>query len=819
MASLYERVLPAVGPFTLLTGATGPDGKLIEQRHWNGLKTHADVEREVQRLSMLPLNVFFATGSYAGANRKDPIAKRAFHMDLDGKDFGGTDNAVRELASFVKATGLPRPSIYVNSGRGIHVYWCLDRDISVDQWKPVSAALKAKCAELGFNADPTSTADPARVLRCPGSLNRKGADPIPCNVIVDNGTTYTLDEIAKQLQVAPKLQGAAAKLSALASNDDLVSRKDHEQKTADQVRAMLDHINLPQIAGRDLWITVLCAVQDWSDKSHEGFDIFHDWSSNQPGYVSEEDCFVTWQSFDPGGGIGVGTLVKLARDSGWGEPTPVAVPVATDDSDGIASDGPSFAEQVAQPAPPVSPPVLGTNAAPQIVTRSKVSPLLIACQHATQAGGKARLEHNDAVHWLANEFVMIMDQDGLFFSMTEGQTMTKTVIDDMLTRFMPLNSNGVPINASVLMRRYGVINIVNSQGFWPGQPRIFTEHNKSYVNLYTDPPPMIIPTAQEMAMFADLWDYLFPRDEDKPFGEYLLKFYAHVVQRPAIKITSAPLMISKEFGTGKTTAMFDIPKALVGDSNAQMVSNKVLRGTFSDFIEGHHFLHFDEVHINGKWDSDDTANSLKNLVTGTKVEVHPKGLKPYNIPNRIFITATSNYEDAMTLPSNDERRWGIYYLNPIRPMTPAQRKAYFQAFHTFLEGPRGAGVLRYIFNAVPLAGWNPKDAPPITDSKLAMVEKSQVSEVQILADAHKHKDGPFAKAIFTIDEVVQFLQSETGRTYAGMAVRGYINRSFPTATVVREIRRGKGKMRVWAIADQDKITALTNEQILEALKN
>lgn len=819
MASFYERVLPAVGPFTLLTGATGPDGKLIEQRHWNGLKTHADVEREVQRLSMLPLNVFFATGSYAGANRKDPIAKRAFHMDLDGKDFDGTDNAVRELASFVKATGLPRPSIYVNSGRGIHVYWCLDRDIPVDQWKPVSAALKAKCAELGFNADPTSTADPARVLRCPGSLNRKGADPIPCNVIVDNGTTYTLDEIAKQLQVAPKLQGAAAKLSALASNDDLVSRKDHEQKTADQVRAMLDHINLPQIAGRDLWITVLCAVQDWSDKSHEGFDIFHDWSSNQPGYVSEEDCFVTWQSFDPGGGIGVGTLVKLARDSGWGEPTPVAVPMATDDSDGITSDGPSFAEQVAQPAPPVSPPVLGTNAAPQIVTRSKVSPLLIACQHATQAGGKARLEHNDAVHWLANEFVMIMDQDGLFFSMTEGQTMTKTVIDDMLTRFMPLNSNGVPINASALMRRYGVINIVNSRGFWPGQPRIFTEHNKSYVNLYTDPPPMIIPTAQEMAMFADLWDYLFPRDEDKPFGEYLLKFYAHVVQRPAIKITSAPLMISKEFGTGKTTAMFDIPKALVGDSNAQMVSNKVLRGTFSDFIEGHHFLHFDEVHINGKWDSDDTANSLKNLVTGTKVEVHPKGLKPYNIPNRIFITATSNYEDAMTLPSNDERRWGIYYLNPIRPMTPAQRKAYFQAFHTFLEGPRGAGVLRYIFNAVPLAGWNPKDAPPLTDSKLAMVERSQASEVQVLSDAFKNQYGPFTREVFTNEEVAQWLQSETGKQLPGITVRAFVQRAVPASKVIREIRSGKGKMRIWAYANHDKWKDCPVEEIREALKN
>lgn len=817
MNNFFERVLPSEGPFTLLSGATGADGKLIEQRHYNGIKTHADVEREVQRLSMLPLNVFFATGSYAGANRKSPIAKRAFHLDLDGKDFGGTDNAVRELAVFIKATGLPRPSIYVNSGRGIHVYWCLDRDIPIEQWKPVAAALKAKCVELGFNADPTSTSDAARVLRAPGSLNRKGAEPIPCNVIVDNGTTYALDIIAKQLQVSPKLQGAAARLSALASNDDLVTKKDYEHKTAEQVRSMLEYINLPEIAGRDLWIQVLCGVQDWSDKSDEGFELFHDWSANQPGYVDEEDCRVTWNSFDPGGGIGVGTLVKIARDNGWGEPLPVAL--ATDDPAGSVSGPASFAELAQAPITPAGPPVLGTNAAvPQIVTRSRVSPLLIACQHATMATGKPRMDHNDAVQWLANEFVMIMDQEGLFFSLTEKQTMPKTVIDDMLTRFMPLNSNAVPTNATMLMRRYGVVHIVNSQGFWPGQPRIFTEHNKSYVNLYTDPPAMIPPTAQEMAMFADLWDYLFPRDTDKPFGEYLLKFYAHVVQYPAVKITSAPLMISKEFGTGKTTAMFDIPKAIVGDSNSNMVSNKVLRGSFSDFIEGHHFLHFDEVHINGKWDSDDTANSLKNLVTGTKVEVHPKGLKPYNIPNRIFITATSNYEDAMTLPSNDERRWGIYYLNPNRPMTHAQRKAYFQAFHTFLEGPRGPGVLRYIFNSVPLAGWNPKDAPPLTDSKIAMVERSQQNEVQIIMDAFKHGDGPFDKEIFTADEVGQFLHAETGRTSAGIALRSYIQKAIPVGKVIREIRSGKGKMRIWATARHQHWTGCQVDEIREALK-
>ncbi len=191
MGTFFERVLPAEGPFTLFSGATGPNGKLVEQRHWNGLRSHADVEREVQRLSRLPLNVFFAVGSYAGANRSAPVAKRAFWLDLDGKDFGSIENALREFGSFLKATGLPRPSIYVNSGRGIHVYWCLDRDLPLDDWRLIATSLKAKCQELGFKADPTATADPARVLRAPGSLNRKGETPLPCTVLSDTGSTYT----------------------------------------------------------------------------------------------------------------------------------------------------------------------------------------------------------------------------------------------------------------------------------------------------------------------------------------------------------------------------------------------------------------------------------------------------------------------------------------------------------------------------------------------------------------------------------------------------------------------------------------------------
>ncbi len=819
MASFFERVLPAEGPFTLFTGVSGPDGKLIkdQSRHWNGLKTHADVEREVQRLSMLPVNVFFAVGSYAGANRKDPVAKRAIWLDLDGKDFeGGTEQAMRELGRFLKATGLPRPSIYVGSGRGVHVYWCLDRDVPVAEWKHVATALKTKCEELGFNADLGSTADPARVLRAPGSLNRKGEVPIPCNVLTDTGLTYALDDIAKQLQVAPKLSGAVAKLAALASNDDLVTRQHLEKKTAAEVREMLGFINLPEVNSREKWTTVLCSVQDWGDKSQESFDIFHEWSRDQPKYESEEDCWVTWQSFDPGGGYTIGTLIKLAREAGWGEPP---APQVVTPADG------SFVGQMASvTASPIVTAQAGSGEIADTQTAAanagyQSSPLEIAASYLIQQLGKPRFSRNEAVGWLSNEFVLIKDQDGLYFSLTERQTMSKTSIDDMLTRWMPFNDNGVPTNASLLLRRYGTSWTVDSQGFYPGMGRIYQEDGRMFVNLYNDPPEMLVPTVNEARLVCDLWDYLFPRQEDKIFGNYLLCFYAHVVQKPHIKITSAPLMVSREFGTGKTTAMYDIPAALVGQKNARKVSNKVLRSAFTDYLTGTQFLHFDEVHINGKWDSDDTANSLKDMVTGSTVEVHPKGLKPYNIPNRIFITATSNYEDAITLPSNDERRWGVYYLEPTRGYSKSQREAYFKVIHDWLDSSRGPGVLRYIFSRVDISAFNPHAPPPITASKLKMIEKSQANEIQILIDAHREQTGPFSREIFTNESVGQFLHSETGRTYDSLSVRGFIQRAVRESKIVRDVRLSSGnKMRVWAHVNHQHWISATAEEVRDALK-
>lgn len=809
MEEFLRRVLPEKGPFCLLSGATGPDGKLSEARHWNGYKTHTELAAKATQLSTLPLNIFFAVGSYAGKNRQDPISKRCFYLDLDGKDFGSVEDTLRQLQIFIRATGLPAPSIYVHSGRGVHVYWALDRDLPISEWLPVAAALKAKCAGLGFPADAAVTSDASRILRVPETLNRKGAVPIPCRVLADNGTSYSIESLRDALLVARP--SATDKLAALVSNDDLRTTRNFETKTGEQVRDMLNCIDLPEINARDEWITILCAVQDWSDKSVEGFEIFHDWSSSQPKYVSREDCWRTWESFTPGGGIGIGTLVRLAKEGGYADAVqPSPVPDAL-------SDDVSFAAQVA--------PVLGTAGiptagpvGPHVIAQVTASPLMIAAAHTVRASGKIRLDMNDAVQWLSNEFVTITDQDGLFYSLTNRAELTRTVIDDLLTRYMPLNASGVPVNASAILRRYGTVHSVNAVGFNPGAPSIYNESGIDYVNNYKNPPDTIVGTLNEVKLIEDFWDYCFPLEEDQPFGQYLKCFYAHVVQHPQTKLASAPLLVSKEFGTGKTTLMYDIPRALVGPHSAKLVSNKVLRSSFSDYLNGSHFLHFDEVHINGKWDSDDTANSMKNLITGKTVEIHPKGQKPYNITNRVFITATSNYEDAITLPADDERRWGVYYLRPTRNYSAAQKEAYFGLLHRFITSSRGAGVLRWYFSNISLAGFDPQRAPPTTTAKREMIVRSQIAEVQILKEALADIDGPFVKDLGTIETIRMYLHSQTGKQMSDMWAKQLLLKACPDAVALNQVRTGNGRQRPWVWRNQNKWCNATPTDVSSELK-
>lgn len=211
MEAFLTRVLPESGDYVVMT--IDPQRPKEKPRHVNGIKTVGAMVNVVQRLSQHPLHVYFAVGSYELLRTK-PRAKRCLFLDLDQKEFGSKQDAIKELGLFCKSTGFPMPGIIVDSGRGIHVYWPFDQDIDVVAWRALAGKLKAKCKEVGFEADPSCTDDVARVLRVPGTLNYKEDPPVPCRLIKDTGVSY--DPKALLAALMPKQVPALAALAAAA---------------------------------------------------------------------------------------------------------------------------------------------------------------------------------------------------------------------------------------------------------------------------------------------------------------------------------------------------------------------------------------------------------------------------------------------------------------------------------------------------------------------------------------------------------------------------------------------------------------------------
>lgn len=159
-----------------------------EQTFW---ETIEEVEAEADRLTEARYDVYFGCAKYLnGDNREQQNAKwfKSFWVDLDcgdKKPYPDQKDALAALKDFVRNTGLPRPTI-VNSGRGVHAYWTLTETIFFNEWKPAAEALKKFCLANDLHIDLAPTADAARILRLPDTLNFKDSPPNPTSVMLES---------------------------------------------------------------------------------------------------------------------------------------------------------------------------------------------------------------------------------------------------------------------------------------------------------------------------------------------------------------------------------------------------------------------------------------------------------------------------------------------------------------------------------------------------------------------------------------------------------------------------------------------------------
>ena len=172
----------------------------------------ADTAQAAQKASDAGKDVYFSVGvaerlfrAHERAKNADIVAIPALWVDID---IAGDAHAAKSLPpDYIAArTLLPEmldPSIVVHSGHGIHAYYLFrelldtrtdeERSAAEELLRRLQSAVRARAAEHGWHVD--SVPDLCRVLRVPGTLNRKGGGAAPCVVAeYSEGLRYNAED-------------------------------------------------------------------------------------------------------------------------------------------------------------------------------------------------------------------------------------------------------------------------------------------------------------------------------------------------------------------------------------------------------------------------------------------------------------------------------------------------------------------------------------------------------------------------------------------------------------------------------------------------
>lgn len=288
----------------------------------------------------------------------------------------------------------------------------------------------------------------------------------------------------------------------------------------------------------------------------------------------------------------------------------------------------------------------------------------------------------------------------------------------------------------------------------PGMPVVFEERGKRYANGFSVAGrrcamnPAIIarrPTHAEREAFEFVWSRL----KDKNFAAWLKKFYAHALQKPGVKIRSAPLLVSEEQGTGKTTITNEIPKLLFG--HIEQLTESQLRTTFNGELLHAWWATVEEIYAgHTKQERRYMVDKLKPWITNDDLPINAKGQTAFSIPNRAQFTASSNHPGALQLDDEQERRWGVCGVIEER-WTPGQGVS---VYNDLLMNPKGVEALKHIFLEESLVGFNPNGAPPVTHAKKVMVVAGLGAWESTMVRMILNGEAPFDRDIVRVKDII-----------------------------------------------------------------
>ena len=198
---------------------------------------------------------------------------------------------------------------------------------------------------------------------------------------------------------------------------------------------------------------------------------------------------------------------------------------------------------------------------------------------------------------------------------------------------------------------------------------------------------------------------------DEAAFDYLVKYLAHIVQRPAEK-PGVAIVLRGGKGVGKDTVAAYFSE-IVGHAHAPVISqNEQLTGRFNSHLQTALFVRVEEAVWAG---SRRDEGALKSLITAPEMTIERKGVDIVQARSFVRVFISANAEWAVPA-SADERRFFVLNLDQ-----PKEGPAYFEALYREMRG-RGPGALLHMLREVDLSSFDVRAVPStqgLTDQKIA----------------------------------------------------------------------------------------------------
>jgi hypothetical protein len=280
------------------------------------------------------------------------------------------------------------------------------------------------------------------------------------------------------------------------------------------------------------------------------------------------------------------------------------------------------------------------------------------------------------------------------------------------------------------------------------------------------------------------------------FYEWFLKWLAFPLQNPGTKLFTSVLLFSPHQGVGKSFIGY-----IMGDiygENFLAISQEELHGNFNNWAARRQFILGEE--ITGT-DRRRDADRLKNILTREQVYVNAKYQTEYSLPDCSNFMFTSNHPDSFFLEEKD-RRTAVHEIPD-----PPEADKFYNSVDVWRAAGGASALFAYLLD-LDVAGFNPKQAAPMSVSKQDMVELSR-SDLDAMAielrdnpSAVLHMDGVTPKKeLFTIKELLAFIDPDARKGTTMIALSKALRRA---GFRQKMVKTSKGMHRLWPVRNGDK---------------